>query len=787
MTETFLAKWIKWVIWASALVPLIIFSQYISPFHFGKVVVLRTLVQVMLAMYLLLVWRDRSYLPFGFAQGKPRPHPILLAFVGFTAVFVLTTITSVAPLQSWWGTLERMGGLFTFLHYLVYFVILTSVLRTKQDWRVLLEIMIIVGACSAVYGYLQKTDWTVILGSGGRSRPFGTIGNAALYAGYQIVIAFLAVTLSLMKRSVGGWRIWYRIAAGMMILAAFLTAVRGSLLAIVVGALVYAMLWAMVFKSRRGKMALLGGVAAVVVFVFLGSLLRNSSLVQNSPYLTRVTAFSPQTFTVQTRFWAWTAGFQGWSETPKTILLGWGPENFNVPFSKHFNPNFFQGPGSETFFDRAHNMFMEVLVTMGLVGQLAYLTLFGAMLWTLWKMMHIKAPVTGVREQGVVNELAVHDTKVLGVGFAALTIAYAIHNSFIFDTSANYLVFFTVLGYTMHVAQRGIDAGYREQGIGNRGREKSWSGGQIAGAAMLGLITLIVAWNTNVVPAKANYASTRAIIAGWQGDFVTAVNKYREAMDYDVPGRYEYRHRFAQYLLELSSVADVSKVPEFKDVMLTAIVDVELNVQENPTDYLPLLYISRMYITLGKEDPASPYNDKALEYTNRALEISPTFVRTYYEVAQAYLNKKDLDNAFLWFDKARELQPNVGITYWYLGVVRYQQYTETLKQQYLQETLGYFNSAMTNGYALSEGDAQKLVGLYTALKDIPMVARIYEQLVASFPKKVEYWAQLIGAYTALGEREATAQTIQRALAVPEVAQDEDFVTKAQATLRGLGM
>ena len=63
MHEQNLAKWIRWLVYASTAIPLVIFGQYVSPFHFGKVVLFRTIVTVMGACYLLLVWRDRSYLP----------------------------------------------------------------------------------------------------------------------------------------------------------------------------------------------------------------------------------------------------------------------------------------------------------------------------------------------------------------------------------------------------------------------------------------------------------------------------------------------------------------------------------------------------------------------------------------------------------------------------------------------------------------------------------------------------------------------------------------------------
>lgn len=773
MQESALAKWLRWLVYATALVPLVIFSQYQSPFHFGKVVVFRSIVQVMVALYLLLIWRDRRYLPKG--------HPILWAFIAFTGAFALTTLTSVAQLQSFWGTLERMGGLFTFVHYLVFFVIAGAVLRTRREWQVLLNIIVAAGVVSACYGFLQKTHWSFILGSGGRVRPFGTIGNPALFAGYEILAAFLALTLSFLRSATDGWRMWYRGAAGIMLLAVASTAVRGSLLAVAAAFLVFALLWSVLNRSRKAKLMLLGGIAVVVLFFFSALALRNTSLITNSPYLTRITAFSPQTFTVQTRFWAWSAGFKGWSETPKTVLLGWGPENFNVPFSKYFNPKFFTGPGSETFFDRAHNMFIEVLVTMGLVGFVAYVSLFVAVFWTLARFMRTPsvAQGTGKRDDGDQRDL-----RVLGIGFTAMTVAYMIHNAFIFDTSANFITFFTLCAFAMHISQYGLTDG-RAQVAGQRlPPRKPWTGGQIVAAGALSIVVVVMVYTTNVVPSMANYASTRAIVASWNGDWPTAVKKFREAIDYDVAGRYEYRHRFAQFLLELGATEQAKKISDFAPTVQMAIEDVKKNTVENPRDYLPLLYLSRLYITLGKEDPKSPYNDSALQESAKALEISPTFVRTYYEVAQAYLNKQDFDAAFTWFKKARDLQPEVGITYWYMGVVRSQEATQRNDATMLREALGYMATALEKGYALSEGDTQKLVNLYLQIGDLKTVAALFEELVRINPKNPQYWSSLATVYARVG-RTADAIAAARQLLVLSPG---DAAVKAQvdAFIRNLG-
>jgi hypothetical protein len=146
------------------------------------------------------------------------------------------------------------------------------------------------------------------------------------------------------------------------------------------------------------------------------------------------------------------------------------------------------------------------------------------------------------------------------VVFAAMTVAYIIHNCFIFDTSANFITFFTLTGFATFLSAEGPAGG------GSKSPRRMMRGGnplhagQVGVLAVLLVAAVILSVRTNVRPSQANFATTRAIVAGWQGDFVGAMTKYGESVAYDTFGVYEYRHRMAQYLLEVSP--QVQGMPE---------------------------------------------------------------------------------------------------------------------------------------------------------------------------------------------------------------------------------
>lgn len=737
---------IRYGIYLTAFMPLVIFSEFMSPFHFGKVLVFRSLIEILAIFYVVvLVKYGKSYLP--------PLTPLLAAVTFFTLAFGLATFTSINIYQSFFGTLERMGGWFSFLHFWLFFVIATAILRKKDDWLMFIKISLAVSLLSSFYGFLQKTDLQWVIGSGGRNKIFGTIGNPALFAGYIIINAFLALMMyirpapsgSLASQRSQNEKFFYGLVFILDAVAVLLTGVRGSVLGMIVGLVVFGLLYSYDFSSPKLKKITIGFFILVMAISGILYSLRNVGFVKESHYLSRYADISPKSFTVQTRFWAWQAGFNGWNDSLKTLFLGSGPEMFNIPFSKHFNPKFFRGIGSETLFDRAHNQFLEVLFTMGLIGFIAYILIF------------IRA-FTGLNKM---NDTA--ENKIFRLGLISTLIAYTIHNFFIFDTSPNYLMFFLVLGFINYLSLSQL------QTIINKKTKNANFSAVFVGIILIVAVTFSI-YKFEVVPAKANYTTTRGIVASWASNDDLAFQKFKEAMSYDTFGRYEIRHRYGQYILEKANSRGVDE--KTKARILVAIENIEKNTKESKQDYLPYLYLSRLYIMLGKNDSDSAYNDLALQNSMKALEVSPTFVRTYYEIAQAHLNKKNYAEAARWFEKAVNLNPEVLLSKWYLGITLVQE-GKVLEGLKVIEESGY-------PYKNEETDLLRLVDIYISLNNFKKLAELFEALTVLKPKNPQYFASLAAAYKQTGEKEKAVKAAQAAAAL-----DPTFAKEAQDFINSL--
>jgi len=101
--------------------------------------------------------------------------------------------------------------------------------------------------------------------------------------------------------------------------------------------------------------------------------------------LQRLTSISPKAVTAQNRLMTWNSAYQGFKEKP---FIGYGYENFYQVFDKYFNAKIYRHAGSVVWFDRAHNMVFDRLITGGLIGLLLYLSILFFPLIYLWKTIY---------------------------------------------------------------------------------------------------------------------------------------------------------------------------------------------------------------------------------------------------------------------------------------------------------------------------------------------------------------------------------------------------------------
>jgi hypothetical protein len=166
------------------LVPFIAFlvsSSLFFPFITTKGFAFRMLVEVLFALWLVLVLFDRSYLP---------KFSWLLISVGiFVGIIAVADFAGVYPYKSIWSNFERMEGLVTLIHLLMYTIVIASVVRTEKIWSYLFHTSIAASIGIGIYGVAQLLGDADIHQGG--TRLDASLGNATYLAVYMLIHIFI--------------------------------------------------------------------------------------------------------------------------------------------------------------------------------------------------------------------------------------------------------------------------------------------------------------------------------------------------------------------------------------------------------------------------------------------------------------------------------------------------------------------------------------------------------------------------------------------------------------------
>ena len=124
--------------------PFIVSSSLFFPFISGKGFTFRVVTEIMLGAWAILALRNIEY--------RPKFSWILGSIAIFVGCIALSDVLGSNPSKSIWSNYERMEGLVTLVHLLIYFIVTTTVLNTEKLWSRFLHISIGASVVAGIYG-----------------------------------------------------------------------------------------------------------------------------------------------------------------------------------------------------------------------------------------------------------------------------------------------------------------------------------------------------------------------------------------------------------------------------------------------------------------------------------------------------------------------------------------------------------------------------------------------------------------------------------------------------------
>lgn len=204
-----ISRWCERIIeagWLLALTLIPIYFNLYSARHFepDKAATLRSLVLIMAAAGLVrgleaLAARGERAAPAATPAGpglwrRFTAIPLALPTLVYALVFLLTTITSVVPGTSFWGSYQRMQGTYTNLSYILLFVMIVVTLRSRAQLERIVTVGLAAATAAGAYGIVQHQGLDPLPWQGDViTRVASTMGNSIFVAAYLIMLIPLAL------------------------------------------------------------------------------------------------------------------------------------------------------------------------------------------------------------------------------------------------------------------------------------------------------------------------------------------------------------------------------------------------------------------------------------------------------------------------------------------------------------------------------------------------------------------------------------------------------------------
>lgn len=328
--------------------PLVYSSQTVELYEFPKMFFVYFLGTTIIFLYLV-------YAVIGGRKEFIRPNYWVL---GYLAAICLSVIFSSHLYTSLWGYYSRFnGGLISYLIFFALYLVGINFLE-QRDRETLKDVFCLGLLPVSLYGLFQISE---------SPRIFSTLGQPNWLAAYIVFLLPLLLerTISaenLLKKSF--WIFTFIISLVCLWFTGSLSGMLGF------GAAALFLLW-----HFRKKVLNKWGLAALVLFLLLSA--ANFRFFSERISDALVLSTNPQDYQVSDpgliRLGLWQGSLKMAISSPKTFLVGTGPETF--PYQFPFFRKDFLNYSSEWDFilNKPHNFYLEILVESGIFSLLFYL------------------------------------------------------------------------------------------------------------------------------------------------------------------------------------------------------------------------------------------------------------------------------------------------------------------------------------------------------------------------------------------------------------------------------
>ncbi|MFA5133258.1 MAG: O-antigen ligase family protein [Patescibacteria group bacterium] len=710
MKLKFLEKIIKIGTYAAMLAPLVFIPQVIFSTVLGKMIYFQIIVEIIFPFYI--------YLIIAYPEARPKISSLTKIILAFFIVLVVTSLFGADFHKSFWGDDQRMRGIFSLLHFLAFYFYVITCFCGERDKKNILRFAIAIGMAIGLFAFLERYNPEfsidkVSVKNLSSHRVISTTGNPIFLAGYMLFIFFLSAYFFLKNKD------WFRpiaaIAAAISLLTVFFTETRAAFLGLGAG-VVLSFFYLFFLLPKKQKIFLFGGflcALAVVLIMF------------NLGYFSRlISRFNDAS--VSGRFLLWKTSLESFKEKP---LLGWGLENFDYAFDKNYDAKFLRNGMTETWADRAHNLYLDFLVMSGIFGLIAFLAI---LLFPAIKMLRErtaeKAPLFG------------------------LLAAFGFFSIFSVESPDVFLMLFFVLA----IIDNEIYKNEIKKMAGAVGDRKVFFAAAVA-------LAFICIYFFNI---KSLYGGAYLLEYGR----AEGPAEKRELAEKIFTDSSPYANAFKTRLANNTFYDSGDDKAYSEWALQKTIGEMEGILQKNPNDFGLLHLLGNLYLRRGSSFSRAEDYDKAVEYYNRALFINPKRQATAFQLATTYILKNETRKAVELLEKTMAFDNSAGQMHWRLAVAYLADGQEEKAYEFFK------NSVNKNFFDKIDKERFKAIDLCEKYHNIECANKIalsfYEDAASEHPNDLAYQLELFRAYALAGNLEDARSGAEKMFKVFPDAKDD---------------
>src|SRR3989339_2236818 len=683
-------------------IPLFFDIRLYSVFDLSKVMAL-----YLLTIAILVVWSIALVFKHGFKFSHTAIDIPILAYI---FIFIISSIISINPIMSLFGTYKRFESLTATLCYILIFYATVNFVTTQKRLYLLIIAIVAGATISSIYGIAQHLGFDIFKWSSFEARRvFSTFGNPVFFSAYLVMTLPLAVGIflsnsflqkesSVPKRAHFLW-IFY-VLSSIIYTTFWFTNTRACFVALIGGLTPF--LFFIFKRQTHEKYKFFVLVASFTLIGIFFNIRYDSSIVKRfiehftddaktniqptvSSYNKKGIEELPISEQIQFHQRPWIANKLPQSESTFSRIfqylaaieiikdypaLGIGPDTIGIAYQKYLSNVYSVQEGDIYGFpfprqDRIHNDILDTAATRGIVGLGTYiwlLTAFGMYVGKNYRQLN-------------------NQNKILILGLLSGILCYLIQNEFSFGNTPVVTLFWIMMGLCISIIKiNKTEISLSTEGGGSRIKEgyvdeklRGWEGRK-PGSAQLpkfpsSQIPVFCKWVGCGIVITAIGFSTVFILRFYRAD---AYFEYgRRILDYEkenLPAVTEKGLFFMKHAIRLNPYETfyrdelcrtyIQNAFKTKDEAWIQKAYVEAN---NSLKLIPHHYMGFFHLGMIQQFLAEHFNrnttDSAINYYKKAIESDPFQAHFHSNLASLYINKGNQDQAIEELSQAYLIRP----------------------------------------------------------------------------------------------------------------------------------